>query len=249
MDEAVESVRREARLVASFVELADTLVEDFDVVDLLHSLTERVVELGLATDAGILLADEDGRLRVMAASQEPIHFLELLQLQNHEGPCFDCYHSGRPVRADDLADENDRWPRFVPAAAAAGVHSVLALPLRLRADVLGAMGLFREHHDGVARDDETVGQALADVATIGLLQQRGLHSAQTTSQQLRHALDSRIAIEQAKGMLAERLDVEVGDAFTIMRDFARYNNRRLSEVAHAVIDGELTTDALERRPR
>lgn len=241
-----DPTRRERDLVASFVELADTLVEDFDIVDLLHQLSERVVELGLAREAGILLAGDDGILRVMAASTEPIHLLEVLQLQNREGPCLDCFRGGRPVRVDDLAAQSDRWPTFVPAALHVGVGSVLAVPLRLRSETLGAMGLFRG--DGPPIDDEeiAVAQALADVASIGLLQHRGKSTAERTSEQLRYALESRVSIEQAKGVLAERMDIEVDVAFELLRGHARRTNQRLSDVARDVVDG--IVDSVAREP-
>ena len=228
---------REQQLVATFVALADTLVEDFDVVEFFSSLTERVVELGIASEAGILLADESGHLRVMAASQEPIHFLELLQLQNEEGPCFDCFTTGRPVGVDDLAAADARWPRFAPRAVSAGFRSVQAVPLRLRGAVLGALNLFLTEPGGIDGEAEAVVQAMADVATIGLLQQRELDRAHTVADQLQQALQTRIGVEQAKGIISERRGIAMDAAFSLLRTYARDHNRKLQDVAREVVRG------------
>ncbi len=241
------TMRRERRLVHTFVELADTLVEDFDVVEVLYTLTERVVEVSIATEAGILLADEAGDLHFMAASEERTHLLELYQLQAEEGPCQDSFATGQQVAVDDLEDERLRWPLFAPKAISVDFRSVQAVPLRLRGDVLGALNLFRTDPGGISDDDLAAVQAMADVATIGLLQQREVHRAVTTTNQLQHALHSRISIEQAKGIVSEQAHVPVDAAFELLRGHARRHNRKLSELARAVTAGEIGAGDLTPR--
>jgi hypothetical protein len=228
---------RERLLAAAFVELADTLVTDFDVADFLHGLADRCVQLLKVDAAGLMLADQRGSLQVIASSSEQSRLVELFQLQNDQGPCLECYRSGRPVSEADLAAAGQRWPLFAPAAAGAGFGAVQALPMRLRDEVIGAVNLFR-HAPG--RLDETglrVGQALADVATIGLLQERNLRHQEVLAEQLQGALNSRVVIEQAKGVLAERLGLDMGQAFGQLRGQARVQNRRLAELAGAVANG------------
>jgi GAF domain-containing protein len=243
---------REQRLAMTFVELADTLVDDFDVVDLLVLLTERCVELLDASAAGLLLADGNGTLRVMAATSEAIEVVELFQVQKDEGPCRDCYHAGVAVSAADLAREEERWPRFAPVAVAAGLRAAHALPLRLRGRVLGAMNLFRAEPGALTPVDVAVGQALADAATISLLQSRALQDVQAVAEQLEGALSSRVAIEQAKGILAERLGLGMDDAFARLRRYARSRRSLLTDIAHQVIAGTLRPEEVravrERRP-
>ena len=225
---------RERLLAAAFVELADTLVTDFDVADFLHGLADRCVQLLKVDAAGLMLADQRGSLQVIASSSEQSRLVELFQLQNDQGPCLECYRSGQPVAEPDLVAAGQRWPLFAPAAAGAGFVAVQALPMRLRDEVIGAMNMFM-HAPG--RLDETglqVAQALADVATIGLLHERNLRHQEVLAEQLQGALNSRIAIEQAKGVLAERLGVDMGQAFSLLRDQARAQNRRLAELAGAV---------------
>lgn len=235
---------RERRLVATFVELADTLVEDFDVVELLYTLTERVVEMSIASEAGILLADEAGDLQFMAASEERTHLLELFQVQNQEGPCQDCFTTGRPVGISDLADARERWPLFAPKALSVGFRSVQAVPLRLRGDVLGALNLFRTDPGGISDEDQLVVQAMGDIATIGLLQQREARRAATVTNQLQHALHSRISIEQAKGVISEQSGLSIDASFALLRGHARNHNRKLSDLARAVVDREIDADVL-----
>jgi GAF domain-containing protein len=226
----------EIQLTDVFVELADTLVDEFDVIDFLHVLTERCVELLGVTAAGLLLTDGQGTLQVVAASSERSRLLELFQLQTDQGPCVDCFHTGAPVSVADLRAAS-RWPRFVEAAAEVGFRSVHAVPMRLRTEILGALNFFNVDPGPI--DDSTlrVGQALADVATIGLLQQRAIHRRDALTEQLQSALNSRILIEQAKGVLAERLGLDTADAFTLLRSSARSQNRKLSELATAVVNG------------
>ena len=228
---------RERLLAAVFVELADTLVTGFDVADFLHGLADRCVQLLGVDAAGLMLADQRGSLAVMASSSEQSRLVELFQLQNDQGPCLECYRSGLPVSEADLAAAGQRWPLFAPAAAGAGFGAVQALPMRLRDEVIGAMNMFMQ---APGRLDETgllVGQALADVATIGLLHERNLRHQEVLAEQLQGALNSRIAIEQAKGVMAERLGLDMGQAFSLLRDQARAQNRRLAELANAVAGG------------
>jgi hypothetical protein len=232
------------RLVDTFVTLADTLVDDFDVVEFLSMLTSQVVAHSIATEAGILLADENGALQVMAASKERTRLLELFQIQNAEGPCQECFTTGRTVTVSDLELEQDRWPRFAPRALAVGFRSVQAVPMRLRGEILGAMNLFIAEPGGIQPADQTVAQALADIATIGLLQRRTILNAQLHLGQIQHALHSRIAIEQAKGFIAQQAGISMDDAFERLRDHARNHNQRLHDLALAVVNGELTATEL-----
>jgi GAF domain-containing protein len=223
------------RLAKTFVEVSDTLVDEFDLIDFLHTLTVRTVDLVGATAAGLLLADQRGRLEFMAASDENTRLLELFQVQSSEGPCLDAYRTGTPVLNADLRTATARWPQFAPRATAAGFRSVHAFPLRLRAEVIGALNVFgTDTTSALDTADAPVVQALADVATIALLQERTIRRGEVLSEQLQGALNSRIAIEQAKGAIAQANDVSVDEAFTLLRDYARRNNRRLSEVARTI---------------
>jgi transcriptional regulator with GAF, ATPase, and Fis domain len=221
----------------TFVELTDTMVAGFDVIDFLHVLTDRSVLLLDVSAAGLLLADPRGELRVVAASSEAARLLELFQLQNDQGPCLDCYRSGQPVQAPDLDTAAARWPRFAPAALRAGFAAVQALPMRLREQVIGALNLFRAVPGAFDPADVRVGQALADVATISLLHERSMRHSDALNEQLQTALNSRVVIEQAKGKLAERLGLDMDQAFSLLRDSARNRNLRLSDLAQAFVDG------------
>ena len=235
---------REALLSQTFVELADTLVDEFDVIELLTVLTDRCVALLDAGAAGILLADADGALHVMAASSERARLLELFQLQNEEGPCLDCFAGGQPVVNIDL-DDTDRWPRFAPEARAAGYRCVQALPMRLREVTIGALNVFLDDRVTLAEADLVVGQSLADAATIAILHDRQLGEHRVVMNQLQGALNNRVVIEQAKGMLAERADVDMDEAFARLRDHARKSDRPLSVVAAEVVHGTLSGANLE----
>jgi len=223
-------------LSETFVELTDTMVADFDIIDFLHVLTSRSVELLDVSAAGLLLADPRGELRVVAASSEAARLLELFQLQSDQGPCLDCFRSGHPVAVTDLGADQ-RWPRFAAAAGQAGFLAVQALPMRLRGQVIGALNLFRVTAGPFDADVAHVGQALADVATISLLHERSIRRTDTLNEQLQTALNSRVIIEQAKGKLAERLGIDVDQAFALLRDQARKSNQRLSDLARAFVDG------------
>jgi anti-anti-sigma factor len=227
----------DSRLLSdTFVELADTMVADFDVIDFLHTLTDRSVRLLSASAAGVVLADPRGELRVAAASSEAAGLVELFQLQNDQGPCLDCYRTGQPVTAADLAGPGQQWPQFAAAATQAGFRAVQALPMRLRDQVIGALNLFRAAPGLLDPEDLRIGQALADVATIGLLHERNLRRSETVAEQLQGALNSRIIIEQAKGKLAERLGTDMDEAFRVLRAHARDRNQRLTDTARYLIE-------------
>ena len=214
----------------TFVELADTMVADFDVIDFLQLLTDRSVTLLNASAAGVMLADPRGELRVAASSNEAAGLLELFQIQNDQGPCLDCYRTGQPVTAD-LSGPGQRWPRFAAAATEHGFRTVEALPMRLRDQVIGALNLFRAAPGRFEPADLRLGQALADVATIGLLHERNVRRSETVAEQLQSALNSRVVIEQAKGKLAERFGLDMDQSFAMLRDYARNSNQRLTDVA------------------
>jgi transcriptional regulator with GAF, ATPase, and Fis domain len=220
----------------TFVALADTMVDDFDVIDFLHMLTDRSARLLSVSAAGVVLADPRGDLRMAAASSEAAGLIELFQVQNDQGPCLDCFRTGQPVTAADLAEPGQRWPRFAAAATRAGFGAVDALPMRLRDQVVGALNLFSARAGPLGPAELRIGQALADVATIGLLQERNVRRAETLAEQLQAALNSRVVIEQAKGKLAERTSLDMDQAFTLLRQYARNTNQRLTDVAHYVID-------------
>ena len=247
--EGVSDPRRERALAAAFVELADTLVDDYDVLDFLHGLANQCVGILDVDAAGLMLADAGGVLRVAASSSEQVRVLELFELQNEEGPCLECYSSGAPVTDDDLTGTDEsRWPRFGPEAAAAGFRSVLALPLRLRSETIGALNLFRSGTGPLATQDQSLAQAMADVATIGILQERGSRHREVLAQQLQTALSSRVVIEQAKGVVAERLGLHVDQAFDVLREHARSHHEKLSETARRVVSRELDLGASRRPP-
>ncbi len=240
---------REPALVDTFVALADTLVDDYDVIDLLHHLVETCTDLLAADAAGILLSDGRGQLQVMAYSTEGVRLLELLQLQAHEGPCLDCVQTGLAINAPDLPQTADRWPQFAPRAVQEGFRAVHALPMRQRAQTIGGLNLFTAQPGPLPPEDLRVGQALADVATIGILHERAIHRGEIITGQLQTALNSRVIIEQATGVLAERSGLDFPDAFTLLRAHARRGRSRLSDVARGVVDGSMTLDARPRDAR
>jgi transcriptional regulator with GAF, ATPase, and Fis domain len=226
---------REGDVTQAFVSLASSLVNGYDPVDLLSELTEDCARLLDVTSAGLLLADGLGVLHVLAASSERTRLLELFQLQRDEGPCRDCFHTGASVTVADLEQAADRWPQFVPAARAAGFASVHALPLRLRDKVLGALGLFSATAGTLNSDDLVLGQALADVACIALMQDRAMADMTMVHEQLQAALLSRIVVEQAKGVLAQLGSLEMDEAFALLRGYARDHDLRLTDLAEAVV--------------
>ncbi|MFB2585380.1 ANTAR domain-containing protein [Herbiconiux liukaitaii] len=226
---------RESQLATTFVDLADTLVADYDVVDVLQTLVEQTTHILEAADAGILLPDASGELEVVASTSERSHLISLLQLRADEGPCVDAYSTGTIVVVDDIASTHDRWPSFAAGAAAVGYQSMYAIPMRLREETIGSLNLFSERVGPMRETDTVIARALADVATIGILQQRAITESDIAQKQLQRALDSRILIEQAKGVLSQTEDIQMDEAFTLLRDRARTGGRRLSDVAQEVI--------------
>jgi GAF domain-containing protein len=230
---------REQRLAEVFVELADTLVADFDVVDFLQTLTERCVELADTDAAGLSLDDQRGGLQVVAYTDESARLLELFELQKAEGPCLDCFATGQVIANVDLAASRSRWPVFTEAALGSGFAYSHALPLRLRRQVVGALNLFTVERRPLSDDHLAVVQGMADIATISLLHERALRDQVVLAEQLQAALHSRIVIEQAKGVLSARAAIDVGEAFRRIRTHARRTGHKLTTVAEAVVTGSL----------
>ena len=232
-------MQRERQLVEAFVQVADSLVDDFDVVDLLQNLVDHCVSLLAADAAAIMLADQRGGLMVAASSSESSRLLELFQLQKDEGPCLECYRTRRPVLVADM-DTEPRWAEFGAVLREHGFRSVHALPLRLRAATIGTINFFHTRPGLLSEEDLRAGQALADVATISILQQRAIDRTETVSEQLQSALNSRVIIEQAKGVLAEGAGLDMDSAFACLRSYARRHSQLLTAVARSVVEGAIT---------
>ena len=231
---------RERLLGQAFVSLADSLVDDYDVIDLLDRLVGHSVELLAADAAGLLLADARGQLHLAAASSEGAGLMELMQLQAEQGPCLDCYHMVAPISVPDLAEAADRWPLFVAAVEQRGAFaSIHALPLRLRGQAIGALNLLHRTPGSLPADDLALGQALADIATIAILQERAIRSSEIVNEQLQTALSSRVIIEQAKGVLAQHSGLSMDAAFNQLRGYARSHNLRLSQLARQLAERQL----------
>jgi GAF domain-containing protein len=239
---------READVVKALVEMADTLVDDFDVIDVLTGLAERCVNLLGVSAAGVMLASPNGDLRVVASSSEAMRVLELFELQAQEGPCLDAFRTGEPVGHENLYVGSGPWPQFSTAALQAGFQSVHALPLRIRDVTIGGLNLFNVEQTPIDERDLIVARALADLAAISVLQHRAVTETQRLREQLTHALNSRIIIEQAKGIIAERANCDMADAFSRLRNYARKNNRRLTDVAQAAVDHTVDPQAWEPQP-
>lgn len=240
---------RETLLVETFVDLADTLVDAYDVIDFMQTLAERSVALLDVTAAGIMLADGGSKLHHAACSSEQMRLVEFFELQVEEGPCFDAFRDNRAVQSTSPEDSDARWPRFAPHARVNGYLAVSAVPMRLRAQVIGALNLFSSDAAVLNEEDLAVAQAMADIATIGILHERVVRDTRDLSSQLEFALESRVAIEQAKGIVAEHNRVNVDEAFALIRRFTRDNNRLLSDTAREIIDGTLSPTELQRDAR
>jgi GAF domain-containing protein len=234
---------READVVRSLVEMADTLVDDYDVVDLLTGLADRCVDLLGVSAAGVMLVSPEGSLGLVASSSEAMRLLELFELQAQEGPCLDAFRTGEPVEHENLEAGSGTWPAFSAAALQAGFRSALAVPLRLRDATLGALNLLSVTRTPISEADVIVARAFADLATLSIVQHRATAEAQRLNEQLSTALTSRVVIEQAKGVVSERAGVDLAEAFTRLRAYARNNNLRLTNVAIAAIDGTLDPKA------
>jgi GAF domain-containing protein len=235
---------REALLARTFVEIADSLVDDFDVIELLTLLSDRCVDVLDVAAAGIMLVAPGGELRVMASSSEEMRVLEVFEQQTDEGPCPDCYRSGEPIVNHTLGVD-DRWPQFAPKAIEAGFRSVHALPMRLRGLTIGALNLFRVDYGEMREADVVAAQAFADIATITIMQNRATTHAQQLNEQLSQALNTRVAIEQAKGIVSERAGVEMEQAFARLRRHARNHNARLIDIATQIVNRTLKTEDLD----
>jgi len=225
---------RETQVLAAVVTLVDSLLEDFDVVDMLTELTQRCAALLDVAAAGFLLADPLEQLHLLAATSEQARELELFQMQASEGPCVECYVTGQPVSVADVKAETDRWPQFASAAHDAGFSSVHALPMRAAGTVLGALGLFGTTSGTLNDADLLVGQTLTHIACVAILQEHP-HTPSTVLPQLRTAIANRVVVEQAKGFLREHLDIPVEQAFRLMRDYARANRGHLTDVARRLM--------------
>ncbi|PPK65098.1 GAF and ANTAR domain-containing protein [Actinokineospora auranticolor] len=242
------SIARDQQLASTFVTLADTLVADFDVLDFLGLLTERAVDLLAVDAAGVILSDQRGGWRPAAGSSEHAHLVEVFSAQTRQGPCLDCVRGGVVVASADLTDDSGRWPEFAPAAVAAGFRAACAVPMRLRDDVIGALTLLSTAPGAIDEPSVTLGQALADVATIGILQQRAIRHEAIVFEQLQAALHHRTVVEQAKGVLAQVAGLGMHESYTALREYARANQRRLSAVASEVATGVLAPSALLDAP-
>ena len=230
-----ERLVRQARLAQRFVTLADTLVDDYDVVEVLDGLMSTCLELLDVEEAGLMLTDPRGGLQRVASSSEAANVLELLQVQTREGPCFECVTNGLPVVVDDISMTVERWPAFASRAMSDGFHSVYAFPMRLRDTVVGGLNLFGTSRRTLDDDARVIAKALADIATIGIVQQRTLSRSSILAENLQRALNTRIVVEQAKGVLSERGQMPMDSTFDLLRSYARSHNMKLSELAHAVV--------------
>ncbi|GAA1932277.1 GAF and ANTAR domain-containing protein [Nocardioides hwasunensis] len=240
---------REPQIIRAFVELSQELIEDYDVIDMLAQLTASCASLLDISSAGLLLGDSRGQLHLAAASSERTHHLELFQLQRDEGPCLDSFHDGEPVSAPDLDAAAHRWPQFQRAALDVGIRSVHALPMRLKDNVLGAVGLFGDETGDLHEDDLALAQALVHVASVAIVHERAATDRASISALLDYALTSRIVVEQAKGALAYAGDLDMDDAFAVLRLYARDHRRKLSEVANEIVNRLLPYDDVLQHAR
>jgi GAF domain-containing protein len=236
----MSGVRREYELARAFVALADTLVADYDVVDLLQNLVDTSVDLLHSDAGGLLLSDEFGVLTLVASTSEETALVELLQLESNRGPCVRAFRGGELIEVPDIEETGEDWPDFRAGALAQGFRSVLAVPLRLRDDTIGTLNLFRTTTGFMDHTEVAIARGLADIATIGILHERAVRESDTARQQLQHALNSRVVIEQAKGVIAQLHSVSMDDAFRALREYSRNNNVALRDVADLVVRRSLT---------
>jgi GAF domain-containing protein len=232
----MDAIDRETRIISAFVDLAHSLTTDFDEVALLHALVHDCVELLDMNAGAILLADGSGELHLTTSTSEAAEFVEVMQLAGSSGPCIDCFNTGNAVAVHDIADDASPWPLFQVAALAQGFHSALATPMKLRGKVIGTLNLFSEHAGHVSEPNATVVQALADVGTIGIVQERVIREARMVEEQLHRALDSRIIIEQAKGVIASSLSLNMDQAFELLRKYSRDRNLTIRAVSQRVTE-------------
>jgi GAF domain-containing protein len=247
-DRAGGAPDREKLLARAFVRLADTLVEEFDVVDFLQGLSAESVKILGAEAAGVMLADPRGGLRLVASSEERMRILELFEIQGAQGPCLDAFGSGQTVQASAV-ESRSRWPVFAGRASEAGFRAMCAVPLQVRRNVIGALNLFRSVDEPFSETSVEIAQAMADVAAIALIQERAVREHALVTEQLESALRSRVVIEQAKGMLSEYLATTVDDAFELMRGYARGRNLKLTAVAIDIVARKIPAQALAMAPK
>ncbi|QKJ18861.1 GAF and ANTAR domain-containing protein [Microbacterium hominis] len=233
------ALTREHQLLGTFVTLADSLVDDFDVVDVLQRLVDDCISLFDASAAGILLLSPSNELEVIVSTSERSELVELMQLRVGAGPCVEAATTGEVVSVEDIDQIAHRWPTFAADARASGFSAIHAIPLRLRDSTLGSLNLFREESGALDAADAASARALADIATISILQQRRVEESELAQAQLQRALDSRVIIEQAKGYLAQRQDIDMDEAFSRIRNHARSTQTRISVVAADVVAGRL----------
>ena len=238
---------REARLLETFATLADTLVDDYDVVDLLQTLVDACRDLLDTTDAGILLADSDGALELISSTSEAADLVEVMQVGAESGPCIACFRTGKPVSVPDIARAPAEWSEFRRTALENGFAAVEAIPMRLRDVTIGTLNLLRSEPGSPPEEDMAAARAFADVATIGILHERTVRESEGLSAQLQTALNSRVLIEQAKGVVSFTADVPVDDAFHLIRRYARDHGLRLGEVAARLVRRELRLGPDEAR--
>ncbi|WP_343319854.1 GAF and ANTAR domain-containing protein [Arthrobacter sp. TMP15] len=239
----MSTINRARRVSAAFVKIADTLVTDYDVVDMLHTLVGETVGLLDASAAGLLLVDPAGELQVVASTSERSQLVEVLELEAGEGPCIECFRTGTVVSVPDIASDGARWPHFQAAALSQGFVSVHAVPMRLRGNTIGALDLFRQEKGRLSEEDAILAQGFADIATISLLQERALRESTLVNEQLQRALNSRIVIEQAKGVIAQTANVTMDEAFTLLRSYARSHSTPLYETSMNVVERTITITA------
>jgi transcriptional regulator with GAF, ATPase, and Fis domain len=239
-----KNLQRQASLAQRFVALADTLVDDYDVVEVLDGLMSTCLDLLEVDEAGLLLNDAQGKLQRVASSSEEARLLELLQVQTREGPCFESVQTGQTIAVPDIEKSHARWPAFATRAAAEGFKSVYAFPLRLRSLTIGGLNLFGARADALDEEARVIAKALADIATIGILQQRSIHRTSLLAENLQRALNTRIVVEQAKGILSERGGLPMDETFAVLRSYARSHNLKLSDLAHSVVYPPHVADAV-----